>query len=404
MGGLVIYSLKVAILTTAFYLCWRMLLSKETLHRLNRFVLVLIPSVSMILPFCVITFHKTVIVPATETAAQAGAAMEASAPSALGAGIVAVAVYLAGVALVLFRILWSIWKIGRLIRSGYQVPVEGEKYRLVVTEEDVEPFSWMNFIVLSRKDYEAGNPEIILHEQAHINLRHSPDILMTDVLTAFQWYNPFVWMLGTDLRGIHEYEADEAVLKHGIDATQYQLFLIMKSAADHGYTLANSLRSGTIKNRIKMMIKRKTKAASSLKALLLIPIIGLSLAATARTVTDYQTPQNPEKKAPEPFQLVEEKPSFNGGNAADFSKWVNERLVYPKEAKDKKIEGRLVLSFVITEKGKMTDVRVLRGADPLLDAEAVRVVSSSPAWVPGKNKDGEYVPVTYTFPVIFKLK
>jgi len=404
MGGLVIYSLKVAILTTAFYLCWRMLLSKETLHRLNRFVLVLIPSVSMILPFCVITFHKTVIVPATETAAQAGAAMEASAPSALGAGIVAVAVYLAGVALVLFRILWSIWKIGRLIRSGYQVPVEGEKYRLVVTEEDVEPFSWMNFIVLSRKDYETGNPEIILHEQAHINLRHSPDILMTDVLTAFQWYNPFVWMLGTDLRGIHEYEADEAVLKHGIDATQYQLFLIMKSAADHGYTLANSLRSGTIKNRIKMMIKKKTKAASSLKALLLIPIIGLSLAATARTVTDYQTPQNPEKKAPEPFQLVEEKPSFNGGNAADFSKWVNERLVYPKEAKDKKIEGRLVLSFVITEKGKMTDVRVLRGADPLLDAEAVRVVSSSPAWVPGKNKDGEYVPVTYTFPVIFKLK
>lgn len=404
MGGLVIYSLKVAILTTAFYLCWRMLLSKETLHRLNRFVLVLIPPVSMILPFCVITFHKTVIVPATETAAQAGAAMEASAPSALGAGIVAVAVYLAGVTLVLFRILWSIWKIGRLIRSGYQVPVEGEKYRLVVTEEDVEPFSWMNFIVLSRKDYETGNPEIILHEQAHINLRHSPDILMTDVLTAFQWYNPFVWMLGTDLRGIHEYEADEAVLKHGIDATQYQLFLIMKSAADHGYTLANSLRSGTIKNRIKMMIKRKTKAASSLKALLLIPIIGLSLAATARTVTDYQTPQNPEKKAPEPFQLVEEKPSFNGGNAADFSKWVNERLVYPKEAKDKKIEGRLVLSFVITEKGKMTDVRVLRGADPLLDAEAVRVVSSSPAWVPGKNKDGEYVPVTYTFPVIFKLK
>ena len=84
MGGLVIYSLKVAILTTAFYLCWRMLLSKETLHRLNRFVLVLIPPVSMILPFCVITFHKTVIVPATETAAQAGAAMEASAQLPVG--------------------------------------------------------------------------------------------------------------------------------------------------------------------------------------------------------------------------------------------------------------------------------------------------------------------------------
>lgn len=274
MGGLVIYSLKVAILTAAFYLCWRFLLSKETLHRLNRTVLVLIPPVSMILPSCVITFHKTVVVPATEAAVQAGAAMDTSASGDPGISFFVAAVYLTGVAIVLFRILWSVWKIVRLARSGVQVPVEGEKYRLIVTEEDVEPFSWMNYIVLSRKDYEAGNPETILHEQAHINLKHSPDILMTNVLTAFQWYNPFVWMLGTDLRGIHEYEADEAVLKHGIDATQYQLFLIMKSAAEHGYTLANSLRSGTIKNRIKMMIKRKTKAASSLKALLLIPIIG----------------------------------------------------------------------------------------------------------------------------------
>ncbi|MBQ8061018.1 MAG: energy transducer TonB [Bacteroidales bacterium] len=121
-------------------------------------------------------------------------------------------------------------------------------------------------------------------------------------------------------------------------------------------------------------------------------------------MTDYQTPQNPEKKTPEPFQLVEQKPTFNAGDANAFSQWVNEHLTYPKEAKDKKIEGRVVMSFVITEKGNMTDVRVLRGADPLLDAEAVRVISSSPKWSPGKNKEGESVPVTYTFPVIFKLK
>ena len=104
-----------------------------------------------------------------------------------------------------------------------------------------------------------------------------------------------------------------------------------------------------------------------------------------------------------PFQLVEEKPSFQGGDANQFSKWVNSRLVYPEIAKENGVQGRVTLQFTVEKDGKVTGVRVLRGVDPSLDKEAVRVVSMSPKWKPGKQRD-RAVPVTYTFPVIFQLR
>ena len=104
-----------------------------------------------------------------------------------------------------------------------------------------------------------------------------------------------------------------------------------------------------------------------------------------------------------PFQLVEEKPSFQGGDANQFSKWVNQRLVYPEIAKENGVQGRVTLQFTVENDGSVTKVKVLRGVDPSLDKEAVRVVSQSPKWKPGKQRD-RAVPVTYTFPVIFQLR
>ena len=104
-----------------------------------------------------------------------------------------------------------------------------------------------------------------------------------------------------------------------------------------------------------------------------------------------------------PFQLVEEKPSFQGGDANQFSKWVNQRLVYPEIAKENGVQGRVTHQFTVEKDGSVTKVKVLRGVDPSLDKEAVRVVSQSPKWKPGKQRD-RAVPVTYTFPVIFQLR
>ena len=104
-----------------------------------------------------------------------------------------------------------------------------------------------------------------------------------------------------------------------------------------------------------------------------------------------------------PFQLVEEKPKFQGGDANDFSKWVNQRLVYPEVAKENGVQGRVMLQFTVKTDGSVSDVKVLRGVDPSLDKEAVRVVSMSTKWTPGKQRDRK-VKVTYTFPVIFQLR
>ena len=104
-----------------------------------------------------------------------------------------------------------------------------------------------------------------------------------------------------------------------------------------------------------------------------------------------------------PFQLVEEKPSFQGGDANQFSKWVNSRLEYPEIAKENGVQGRVTLQFTVEKDGTVTKVKVLRDVDPSLDKEAVRVVSMSPKWSPGKQRD-RAVPVTYTFPVIFQLR
>ena len=104
-----------------------------------------------------------------------------------------------------------------------------------------------------------------------------------------------------------------------------------------------------------------------------------------------------------PFQIVEVKPTFQGGDANTFSKWVANNLVYPEIAKENGVSGRVMLQFTVNPNGKISDVKVLRGVDASLDKEAVRVVSSSPKWEPGRQRD-RAVKVTYTFPVIFQLR
>ena len=121
-------------------------------------------------------------------------------------------------------------------------------------------------------------------------------------------------------------------------------------------------------------------------------------------IMDYVEVEEEEvEEEASPFQLVEDKPSFQGGDANQFSKWVNSRLVYPEIAKENGVQGRVLLQFTVEKDGSVTKVRVLRGVDPSLDKEAVRVVSMSPKWKPGKQRD-RAVPVTYTFPVIFQLR
>ena len=153
-----------------------------------------------------------------------------------------------------------------------------------MTERDIDPFSWMKYIVLSRKDWEGDHAPILAHEKAHIGFGHTFDLLVVDILSAIQWFNPAVWMLRADLQELHEYEADDAVLRAGADIKEYQYLLIRKAVSKSGYSVANSFNHSILKNRITMMSKSKSPLARGLRALYLLPLVCLGIGLQAQTV------------------------------------------------------------------------------------------------------------------------
>ncbi|MBR5054653.1 MAG: M56 family peptidase, partial [Bacteroidales bacterium] len=304
MLNLVIYEAKVALLLAVFYICYRLLLSRETLHRLNRIVLTASVIVSFVLPFCVLTFHRTVevaagaavpVLPAlpalpqaaTDAAAAATAAAEAPAAAVNGSWLPAAlaVIYFAGVFFCLARIVVELFQIYRIIRSGEARPQE-DGTTLVILDRDIAPFSWMKWIVLSRED--CGNNHIVKHERAHIRLGHARDLLFIDILSSMQWFNPIMRMLKDDLRAVYEYEADDAVLREGANIREYQYSLIRKAVSASGYSITNSFNHSILKNRITMMSKPKSVTLRGLRALYVIPLITAGLACNSQTVTDYK--------------------------------------------------------------------------------------------------------------------
>ena len=296
MIDFLIYDLKVAVFIIVFYMFYRLLLSRETFHRVNRVVLLLTAVASFVLPLCVITMHETVTIQAVPEVSIGDVQMTLAEEPATPLWQIALPIlYIIGVAATLGHTLLSVWKVLLLIRQSEQHPEPDGTIVCVTGNADVAPFSWMRYIVMNRGDYEARDAAILAHERGHIRLRHSWDVLLVDLLTALQWFNPAMWMLRQDLRAIHEYEADGAVLSQGINARQYQYLLISKATSIGGYTIANGISHSTLKNRIHMMTNKKTRSSHLLKLLALVPIVGTALALNARTVTDYVYDE-PQKK------------------------------------------------------------------------------------------------------------
>ncbi|MBO7618046.1 MAG: energy transducer TonB [Bacteroidales bacterium] len=310
-----IYNGKVALALLVFYLFYHFLLKKETFHRFNRVVLVGTAVLSFLLPLCIITIHKpievTPVVPepaivATELPAQELTPLVE--PAVPWWPIALIVLFWAGVVLVLARVSISIFSIVRIIRRG-QLVREDAGCQIIVTERDINPFSWMKYIVLSREDWEAPHESILSHEKAHVGLKHSWERLLVDILSCLQWFNPAIWMLRADLQELHEYEADDAVLRAGTNIKEYQYLLIRKVVSKSGYSVANNFNHSILKNRITMMSKSKSKSPLSrgLRALYLLPLVCLGLGLQARTVyvpsdkdsnnilADERNPNNPEK-------------------------------------------------------------------------------------------------------------
>lgn len=495
MLAFIIYELKVAVVLAAFYLCFKLLLSRENLHRVNRAVLICTSVLSFVLPLCIITLHKTVPEPLfvesgvlEEISPTAGTISDAG-QLRFDWRLILIVTYWLGFFAVLSSITVGIMRVMKLINSGERKKLNGTE--VIVCNREVAPFSWMKWIVMCSGDFESGNNHILEHEKAHVRLGHSKDVLLVDILSALQWFNPAIWLLKRELRAVHEYEADDAVLRNGADIREYQYSLIRKAVSASGYSITNSFNHSILKKRITMMSKSKVSWMRGLRAIYILPLIGGSLVLNARTVVDYEVsektsiqqkpvkveikmegeriayyvdgektglellsekisahkrndgydsislvfddniemgtvtevmellrsldislissryitpkPKSIQESETVPFQMLEVKPTFNGGDAGAFAMWVANNLQYPAEAEAAGLQGRVLLQFTVSETGKLKDVKVLRGVEPSLDAEAVRVVSASPDWVPGEA-GGKPVATTYAFPVIFNLK
>ena len=294
MYALMIYSLKVGACLAVFYLFFKLLLSRETFHRLNRIVVLAAMVLSFILPFCVITIYREL--PAAPEMPAAEQLFEAPAepqPEPFPWDKAAALVFLTGAGATLLWTFGSVFGVIRMIRRGRRERLDDGTV-LVRIGRSVTPFSWYRYIVLSEKDLAENGDAIVLHEKAHLRLRHSVDLLLTDLAGCLQWFNPAMWLLRRELRAIHEYEADEAVLDSGVDAKHYQLLLIRKAAGGRWYSVANSFNHSKLKNRITMMLRKRSSRWAVARVLFVLPLAGLALGAFARTA--YVFPDDKGKK------------------------------------------------------------------------------------------------------------
>lgn len=437
MGAFVVYMLKSALCLAAFYLVYKVLLTSESFHRMNRITLLICMCLSCLIPFV----HYSAEVPTLVSqpvmvledfiifnAEPVAAAEVVETPFNWMALIVGI--YLMGVLVFSAYHVWSVIQLMLLLKRC-NVMHAGD-YRVLTHTMQAPPFSFMHTIILSETDLQEHGDIYLEHEKAHIRLGHSYDLMVATLCTVFQWFNPAAWLLKQELQNIHEYEADDAVLNRGIDAKTYQILLIKKAAGARLYSLANSFNHSSLKKRITMMSVKKSSSWARAKYAFVLPVAAVAVAAFARpevasisqeigavsvedltAAVDKVTEKvsnlpSPEAKITDAnpkdtiYQVVDEAPEFPGGTQA-LMQFLARNVKYPVEAQKAGKQGRVILQFVVAETGKIVNPVVIRSVDPLLDAEALRVVHSMGDWKPGILK-GKAVKTRMTLPVTYTLQ
>ncbi len=305
------YIIKSCLLLAILYGAFALLLSRETFHRLNRLVLLSVMVASLVLPTIQITVTSpfSLLGSASEPLNSApstlplwGSASEpqtlsqteafqsdenvalpqrGSREGALGA------IYLFGLFASLAIFFVQIFRLWQEIRGGVHTKDEFGN-TVVIQGSDFAPYSFLHYIIISASDYEHLRRPILTHEQAHIRFGHTYDLLLLEIVKAIQWFNPFVYLLGRDLKTVHEYEADNAVLNFGIDAKTYQLLLVTKAVGSRLQTVCNNLSHHSLKNRIKMMHTHNSNRWLMSKGLVLPALMALALVAFAKPKTNVE--------------------------------------------------------------------------------------------------------------------
>ena len=442
-----------------------LLMKRETFHRFNRWLLLLVVAMSLVVPTIEFSFDSPMAFfsQIIEDAVVGGAGPVSDIQISFAEPVVAtlsadeaqpedftlwqhlsqletidwiVVVYFMVALFLIVRLFYMYARVVAILRSGLRVDSAlynmSNNVRMVVHNADYKPFSWFGWVSISRTDLAECGREILTHEAAHVKCKHSYDILFADLVIILQWFNPMAWVMKNLLKDIHEYEADSAVLAAGVDAKSYQLLIIKKAVGARLYSIANSFNHSLTKKRITMMCKEKSSLWQCTKALYVLPlaVVAACTFSSPNSATDdkgsenvanneasasnlHEVVQNVDIETTvvayggqddEPvYQVVEQQPEYPGGTG-ELMKFISRNIKYPKESCDKNSQGKAFVGFVVKRDGSIGNIEVVRtSGDNLLDAEAVRVVKAMPAWVPGKQ-GGKEVNVRYVLPVAFRLQ
>ena len=327
MSSILLYSIKSAIVLAMLYLPYMLMLRRESFFRFNRMMLLGILFLSLVLPLCNISGMSLDRQPVVQAAQLQ--ILELGIPIHVLPEVQVVAdgtvkygttgfsvfllvsiLYIVGMMILLAIRLWQVGRLQFGLRKGTLWQQEENGVRIYCHADDVNPFSWMRNIVISQKDYDEAGREIVLHEMGHIQAHHSWDVVLLTLVQMLQWWNPLVYVLGISLRDVHEYEADDYVLRQGISAQSYQLLIIKKAVGSGSYAFANSFNHSLTKKRITMMKNSNSNPWMRSKALYVIPVAALALSA-------FATPKfvAPIKDA---VTKLEGKSTENSPNLQDF--------------------------------------------------------------------------------------
>lgn len=434
MGTVLAYSLYSGIFLLAAYLLYKLVMAGEKQMSLNRAGLLGIYALSLAAwPLSLVRWHRAPVDPsAFDIDLGAFGVTGAAETSAPVWPLVAVGVYTAGLAVALLWTVVVVLRLVRIVRLGRHIDC-GAYTLVLLGQGKVAPFSWGRYVVMGEADYEAAGALIAAHELAHIRCRHCLDLLLAQAVCVLMWYNPAAWLMREELKSVHEYQADAAVLDSGVDARNYQMLLIKKAVGTRFQSLANSLNHSKLKKRITMMYKEKNSGLRRMRGLVLAlaPVVALAVVniPAVASVMDGMRAASLDAHAqePAPAELVAHKVSENSsdskvsedkttddytakgtlptypGGEGEMMRYLASNVHYPEAAQKAGTEGTVALQFTVNTDGSLSDFEVLKSVSPELDDEALRVARSMPAWTPGLSEDGRPVSCTYALPIKFKL-
>ena len=414
-----------AISLALFYLAYRLLLRNMAFFNGNRIFMLSAAAFSLVLPLLnihtpvTITNYSFLIPEVTVT----GDLPEATHVARLSLTRLLMIIYIAGILFFGGRFLIRLLQLFFLAAGN--ISGEYKNARIVSIKSHHSPFSFFNYIFINETLYgEEEKRRIMEHELVHIRQLHSLDLILLELLITIQWFNPAAWLFRRSLLEIHEYLADEEIIRQGTNIPLYQSLLLNLQLGTGFLSPASNFNKSLTLNRIKMMTTIKPPAWKKTRFFILLPLVLLILMCTktevmissdddiTRTVPAIaergedgilrSVPTESSQNA-EVFFIVEDMPDFQGGGPDAFRRYISTNLRYPQIAAGNGIQGRVFVQFVVKDDGSVADATIVRGVEPSLDREALRVVMSSPRWTPGRQR-GQAVNVAFTFPISFVLE